>query len=339
MAPVPRCPSVRAIRTSIQKGALVGFGTLIALFLAELICRTVYTQPWYVRLLEDQERNNRSVSIHRNALGLRDRDYPREKPSRGKRVLILGDSFTFGTGVADDAAVFPELLENQLNAEFGAKTPIEILNGGIPGSLTHQWVELLSRARESFRPDVVLIVFFLRDGTRTGSMGSFFGPIRAKVQADNDQSFWYQNVYTWRCYRDYRDRQRLATKYARLINVSYLGDADQTQEWEKAKRNLLEIKRVAEAGRARVALVVFPILVELNHHYPFTGVRDVIVRFGVENQFPTHDLLPAFMGKNGPDLWVSAFDQHPNPVAHAIAAQSILPFLKQLLQPPAHDSQ
>jgi len=30
-------------------------------------------------------------------------------------------------------------------------------------------------------------------------------------------------------------------------------------------------------------------------------------------------------------LWVSSYDQHPNEQAHLIAANSILPFLRELL--------
>lgn len=46
---------------------------------------------------------------------------------------------------------------------------------------------------------------------------------------------------------------------------------------------------------------------------------------------PTHDLLPAFLGRDASRLWVSAWDQHPNAEAHAVAAQSLLPFVRGLL--------
>jgi hypothetical protein len=37
-------------------------------------------------------------------------------------------------------------------------------------------------------------------------------------------------------------------------------------------------------------------------------------------------------GKNAADLWVSPANQHPNARGHEIAANSILPFLGQLLK-------
>ena len=78
-------------------------------------------------------------------------------------------------------------------------------------------------------------------------------------------------------------------------------------------------------------MVIFPILVQLNRDYPFKGICEVINTFGIENDIPTHSLLPVFMGKHGPSLWVSGYDQHPNEQGHLIAANSIVPFLRELL--------
>ena len=78
-------------------------------------------------------------------------------------------------------------------------------------------------------------------------------------------------------------------------------------------------------------MVVFPVLAELNENYFFKDVGEEVIRFTTESGIPTHDLLPAFIGQNGPDLWVSPLDQHPNEAAHKIAADSILPFLRQII--------
>jgi len=247
--------------------------------------------------------------------------------------LILGDSFTYGSGVADNSAIFPELLEKQLNVEFAERgATVEILNGGLPGSLTDDWVELLDKVKDPFRPDVILIVFFLRDGTRTSAADSFFVPIRDEIISQNQKSFLYQNVYLFRWYQDYKDRLYISENYAKALNDSYLGTPGQTQEWRTAQFNIRKIKAIGEEIHAKVALVVFPVLAELNDRYPFMKVCDLITKYGTENEIPTHNLLPAFMGKNASDLWVSSFNQHPNVLGHEIAANSILPFLRQLLK-------
>lgn len=313
---------------------LLLMGLCLGLAAGEGFSRVIYTKPWYEKLVEAQApQADWTAGIQRNALGLRDRDYVTPKPANTKRVLLLGDSFTYGSGVADNSAVFARLLDKQLNAEFAERgTTVEILNGGIPGSLTDDWVELLEQVKGAFQPDVIVIVFFLRDGTRTSAGDSFFTPIRDEIVAHNQQSFWYQNSYLFRFYQDASDRNFISAKFAKALNDSYLGDNLQTQEWRTAQFNMRKIKAIGEETNTKVGLVVFPVLAELTTNYPFKSVCDVITKFGADNELPTHSLLPAFMGQNASDLWVSALNQHPNARGHEIAANSMLPFVRQLLK-------
>ena len=316
------------MRAGIQTLGLILFGTAVGLLLAEGVSRALYTRPWYVRLVDAQTANAQAQSIHVNKRGLRDREYDAQKPPNTTRILLLGDSFSFGSGVADDDAIFPERVEKDLDHRFATRgRRLELLNGGIPGSLTRDWVDLLNGVKDTFHPDVVVIVFFLRDGTSTGSIGGFFKPIRREIASRNEASALYRHSSLFRLYQDQRDRQEIATRYSAAINDAYLGRPKQTQEWHNAKGNILEIKEAAEAMGAKVLLVVFPILVELDEHYPFAAVCDQVVDFGRHHGIPTLDLRPAFMGRNGPDLWVSSFDQHPNAEGHAIAARSIADFV------------
>ena len=131
-------------------------------------------------------------------------------------------------------------------------------------------------------------------------------------------------------FQDATDKTYLADKYSKVLNESYLGNWEQTQEWEIAKDNILKINMIGKELGANVGFVVFPVLLELNNNYPFKEIYEIVTKFGTDNHIPTHSLRPAFMGKNAPDLWVSAYDQHPNEIAHEIAANSILPFLRRL---------
>jgi hypothetical protein len=306
-------------------------GCLLALLGAELVGRIVYTEPWYDRLLQEQTGETGKLSTRRNSLGLRDREYAREKPAGTKRILVIGDSVTYGYGVPDELAPFTERLERALNREDeGTGPPVEILNAGIPGSLTTEWVQLFTLLSGAFEPDAVVLVFFLRDGTRTAAK-PFFDSIRDELEARHDSSGLYRFSYLFRLFRDLRDRDHFSSTYSRAIEDSYLGNAEQTAEWAIAKENILEIAALARASGIETAVVVFPILVELNERYPFARVCDVIVDFCRENELRVLDLRPAFLGKDAPDLWVSPLDQHPNAIAHRIAANALLPLMKELI--------
>ena len=168
----------------------------------------VYETPWH-QSLADAVTAEPVRNYIRNAQGLRDVEIRPFKSPSEKRVLFLGDSFTFGQGVFSDDAVFPALLEKRLDAEkpIPGTQHIDILNGGIPGSLTHQWVRLLGRVGGVYKPDLIVVVFFLRDGTRTSSMGGFFGPIREKIVKANNRSRLYQSLYLYRLWKDFQDKQ------------------------------------------------------------------------------------------------------------------------------------
>jgi len=307
----------------------------ISIFFCEVVVRARYSYkaPWYEELITQQGQ----VEIRqyrKNKLGLRDRDFEASKPSGCRRILILGDSFTYGGGVNNESDVFPKLLEKMLNQKIdipGVEN-IEVLNGGMPGSLTDQWVDLLMKTEGYFQPDVVLVVFFLRDGTLVKSIPDFFDPIRNNIVERNRESILYRYLYSYRLLKDYIDRMLVANLYTQKINRSYLGDKKQTVEWEKAKSNILKIEQYENKRSAVTGLVVFPILAELNASYPFRAVCNTIMEFAVKNNIPAHSLLPAFMGLNGKDLWVSPYNQHPNEKAHLIAAQSMLPFTQDLLR-------
>ena len=77
-----------------------------------------------------------------------------------------------------------------------------------------------------------------------------------------------------------------------------MGTSDQTVEWRTAQFKIREIAAIGEEIHAKVGLVVFPVLAELDASYPFKPSMDTLVKFGTDNGIPTTSLLPAFMGKN-----------------------------------------
>lgn len=100
------------------------------------------------------------VEIRINAQGFRGADWPsgseREGASTGgTRVLVLGDSFAFGWGVAEDEVFSARLAD--------ARPEWTVLNAAVSGYATDQELLLLRRLREPWRPDVVVCVFCSND--------------------------------------------------------------------------------------------------------------------------------------------------------------------------------
>ena len=93
-----------------------------------------------------------------NDWGLRDGLDEATSPLAGERsVVVLGDSMTFGTGVALEE-VFHETVE-QRAAEISS-APLRVYCGAIPGYSTLQELEMLQELLPKTRPDVVVVGVF-----------------------------------------------------------------------------------------------------------------------------------------------------------------------------------
>jgi len=97
-----------------------------------------------------------------NRDGMRDRIHPRERPGQREdrpsrlRIALVGDSVSFGVGVADDA-IFPALLEARLGN--GA----EVLNFGVGGYNAYNERGLLESRVLAYQPDLVVVQFCIND--------------------------------------------------------------------------------------------------------------------------------------------------------------------------------
>lgn len=86
--------------------------------------------------------------------GIRERDRPRPRTARDRRIVTLGDSSVFGWEVPD-GQTWQENLENLLNQAF-PQVHFEVVNLGVPGFSSVQSLKLLERVGWAWEPDLVL---------------------------------------------------------------------------------------------------------------------------------------------------------------------------------------
>ena len=102
--------------------------------------------------------NVRTDRVTSNSQGLRgSREYAPESPAGVRRVLCVGDSFTFGAGLLDDQTM-PARLEVALNGP--GPTRWEVLNFGVEGYGTDQQWLYFSERGLGYHPAVVVLSFF-----------------------------------------------------------------------------------------------------------------------------------------------------------------------------------
>jgi lysophospholipase L1-like esterase len=70
--------------------------------------------------------------VRHNRFGFRERDFVTPKPQGTFRIMVLGDSLTWGAGLAEEER-YTNLLESALNREFDHGPKVEVLNFGVSG--------------------------------------------------------------------------------------------------------------------------------------------------------------------------------------------------------------
>ena len=99
------------------------------------------------------------LRITTTPLGMRgSREYP-EKKETEYRILMIGDSFTYGFGVNDDQT-FAALVEKDLRAD---RLSVEVMNAGAPGKGTDYELKCFQTVGRKFHPDLTVLGFFCND--------------------------------------------------------------------------------------------------------------------------------------------------------------------------------
>ncbi len=122
-----------------------------------------------------------------NSLGWRGRREYREAKQTDYRVLMLGDSMTYGTGVNDDQT-FAARVEQDLRAD---QMSVEVMNAGCPGKGTDYELKCFQTVGYKFHPDLTVLCFFSND-FQDNERGEYYlvgkhGELSAKSLKD-DQS-------------------------------------------------------------------------------------------------------------------------------------------------------
>jgi hypothetical protein len=307
-------------RTTFAPLFAVVLSAALTLIAVEVVFRLAGIDP-----IPDAEKDR--PRYEENSKGLRDYEYTYEKPDSVFRIVVTGDSFTYGTGVHSLEDIFVKRLERALNFSAGPGLKFEVINGAEPGFNTPEEYEWLKKEGVKYAPDLIMVVYFFNDATTMGTVTSLMRPIHEEAA---EESRGKSVLYTYVKYRIMRRViSRRTTEEYRQAYFEGKGGMTRTGMWEKCKESIVAIKDLAAANDARLLFVVFPILIDLNEDYAFQDIHDIVVDYLTQTGIEVHSLLPAFVEYEGraESLWVNIVNAHPNPTGHEIAAQSLTAYL------------
>jgi lysophospholipase L1-like esterase len=310
------------IRTVLLRTGAVVLSLVIGLGIAETAVRLL---PVGDEPFEDPRVPTTLHGSHRH-VDLRDRRRPGAKPDGVFRILSVGDSFAWGSGVHSPDA-YPDLLERLLDDE-SATPRVEVVNWSRPGWTTaDQLASVRPRLRE-LDPDLILIGFVLNDAEPRSAA------YRRRLHKDLHRRspshpvsvalYRHSALYSllWDRFENTRQRRAFTAYYHKLYRQR--GRA-------KIRRALRGFRELAAQARIPIVLVIFPVFdSQLDSRYAYRDLHDLVRTMAEGMQIPALDLLTAYAGIDGRELALVPFtDPHPSRLAHRIAAEKIAEYLEQ----------
>lgn len=351
---------------------LVPLVAVVVLFAAgELIMRHIYPVPTYSGRLWRRDWNDdyhtsvfipgteaiyADVPTRINSLGLRNREIARVKGDDVTRILVFGDSFTFGDGLRTEETM-PSQLESLLNRGAAGGKRYEVVNFGVPGLNTFQEVMYAFNYGLQFEPDGVIIVWihddielngyslddfahFVEHRTVRGGSAGEDGVEARRATGGNGSGKKGFHIRLWRWYEGVRNRSRFITFFvARFkellqrfgVNMKtseeiIYSDLD-SEGFTLCFEALQFIDRELRERGIEFHAVLYPPLQRLDDDYYDRLIMRKVEDFCAANGIRCFNLFDSFRGENPAGLHVAKMDYHPNRCANGIASKAVADYL------------
>jgi lysophospholipase L1-like esterase len=260
------------------------------------------------------------ITIEHNSLGFRDREFPVPKPPGEYRLLTLGDSFTYGSGIQLQDT-WPKQLERLL--QEGRKEPLLVINGGFAAG-THTpagydvWVQ---QDGLGFAPDMVIVGLCLNDMGNGNDVPMVGYPV-VELWARSGPS------HLWDYVQKLLEQRRLAAlpvpDFSEVVRKH-------PETWNATQQGLRNLKAILDGKSIPLVVAVLPMLSQLDppQRYPYAGLHTMAVDFCRQAGIRCVDLKDQVLGRRDEDLWADRTDQHPNHVGQRLLAEGIRDWLRR----------
>ncbi len=261
-----------------------------------------------------------------NEYELRDEAFPIQKPRGQKRIIALGNSTTFGSGVAANET-WPKKLQEKLGPKWF------VINAGGQGSSLSKGIEFMEGQGLEFEPEIIIFAFSpsMIAPSKTSSGGELrrlLLPLHKALHASYAYSafdfYGRKNLYRLGILRD-------------SPRVLYAYQEESEPSYTEFARDLERLSALARTHDIRLLVLGIPSLFELGddfennpRRFPLDQIRiqplDQIAGLAKEQNIPFTDLREGL--KSGPHAYIPGDYTHLNAAGHEAAVQAILQRIK-----------
>jgi lysophospholipase L1-like esterase len=250
------------------------------------------------------------------------------KPAGVRRIVMLGDSITFGNSVAWNET-FSYVLQQLLNGQAG-KTTYEVLNLGVSGYNTTQELATLRDLGLKFSPDLIILNVCLNDSDPTKTVAAIglknevgirdSGDINLRTLVDTSYLLTMLKYALVNTFEKYPQVLRLLNSPDLFINVR-----TSEKRWGDMKEQMGQIFAVARERQIPIAMVIYPYSSQIGLSPERLVPQQDLLAFAAANGIPALDVSPAYADQ--PQAMFSDGFVHLSPYGHQVVAAAMRDFL------------
>ena len=257
--------------------------------------------------------------VRTNAHGFRGPNRPARAPDDVVRIVVAGDSFTFGSGV-DEEDVYASRLAARLDAARPGEAH-EVVNAGMAGAHIDGVMDRLEVAIEAYQPDLYVYGFTMNDIEGP--------PYRVLEEGERDRG-WLRlaeqqplllfKYLAWQYVTMGGQLLPSEQAYPRELRLNYF---ENPAAWERFTQGLDRFAALAAQQGVCAHVFIHTHLTHLSGEHPFEAVYERVAEAARARGLSVTRSLDVFTGREPRSLWVGDLDSHPNGDGHSLLAESL----------------
>jgi hypothetical protein len=338
------------MKTVTSRVLIILFGTLAAVLIGEGITRYFKMSPVmldfniiYSHHFVDNPRICYKMKpfFHRglNSEGFRGDEFILNKEKNLKRIIMLGDSITYGAFVKQNES-FSEVLEKMLNKKSGILSSsmlYDVMNFGVGGYNIVSEIEILKAYGLKYKPDIVVLNYFWNDNEMYSF--NYWNSLKRKDVALAKKNWIYQYYlspvqFRWKrlFFRSHlftffwASVNNLRESWLEFNNIEY-----QNYKSDIVSEKISELRKMGEKHNFKILICMHPVLNydEETPHLNYSKTKKIASELGI----PCVDLLEYYKQQSdNPGIFLVKEKDiyHPNAEGHSLVARSLLLELEKM---------
>jgi len=272
-----------------------------------------------------------SIEININSLGLRDYEFKLAKDPDVNRILVVGDSITFGPAVRlEDTYV----KQTEKLLRYSNTQPYQVINAGVSGYHFEHYYLFIKENIDKFDTDHIIIGFCIND-VRPKDIVRPRYVVRERLKPQITSSLKHDikklikkspsfQLFSYLKFSNTYNRKNYNTRWITSVMKSWNNEG----LVEKFIDMLEEIKRLTVERGIKLSVIIFPEMNQLIDYHKYGAPREKLIEILENLNIAYLDLYDTFRQKEDfSNYYLKGDTIHFTPDGHKIIAEELKNFL------------